>query len=156
MGFLPHLWLPKIFFQKSGLVTFVPLGCPNFMQKIRKKQWTVSQIFEDGPTDEGADQLTDGQGRLLRTLRENSGSKMDSPIAFKTQLYQNLQLTFTITTLKYILNYQQYLFIYLFIVSTFYNFQFPIDNIHLISILKLTCHINFEELILWIDHFLNH
>ena len=24
------------FFQKSGSVTFVPLGCPNFMQKTRK------------------------------------------------------------------------------------------------------------------------
>ena len=66
---------PKIFFQKSGSVTFVPLWCPNFMQKtkktneqslrylktdthtdthtdkIRKKQQAVSKIFKDRQTD---------------------------------------------------------------------------------------------------------
>ena len=45
-GFFPHLWPPKIFFQKSGSVTIVPLWCPNFMQKIRKNQWAVSEIFK--------------------------------------------------------------------------------------------------------------
>ena len=33
----PHLRPQDFFFQKSGSVTFVPLWCPNFMQKIRKK-----------------------------------------------------------------------------------------------------------------------
>ena len=59
-GVFPHLWPPKSFFQKSGSVTFVSLWCFNFMQKIWKNQWTVSEIFKDGPTDHG-------QGRLLRT-----------------------------------------------------------------------------------------
>ena len=36
MEVFPHLRPPKIFFQKSGSVTFVPLWCPNFMQKNRK------------------------------------------------------------------------------------------------------------------------
>ena len=46
---------PKITFQKSGSVTFVPLWCPNFMQKIRKILKAVSEILKDGPR-------TDGQG----------------------------------------------------------------------------------------------
>ena len=54
-GFSPFVTL-KIFFQKSGSVTFVPLWCSNFMQKIRKNQRAVSKIFKDG--------LTEGQGRL--------------------------------------------------------------------------------------------
>ena len=48
-GDFPNLWPPKIFFQKSGYVTFVPLWCPNFMQK-----WTneiASKIFTDGYKD---------------------------------------------------------------------------------------------------------
>ena len=40
--------LQKIFFQKSGSVTFVPLWCTNFMQKIRKILRAVSEIFKDG------------------------------------------------------------------------------------------------------------
>ena len=62
-GFSP-ICDPQDFFQKSGSVTFVPLWCSNFMQKIRKNQWTVSEIFKDGRTDHGR---TNGQGRLLRT-----------------------------------------------------------------------------------------
>ena len=48
MGVFPHLRPPKIFFQKSGSVTFVPLWCTNFMQKIRKILRAVSEIFKDG------------------------------------------------------------------------------------------------------------
>ena len=73
MGVFPHLWPPKIFFQKSGSVTFVPLWCPNFMQKIRKNQWAVSEIFKDGLWT--TDQRTDGQGRLLRTPSGKPGVK---------------------------------------------------------------------------------
>ena len=51
MGIFPHLRPPKIFFQKSGSVTFVPLWCTNFMQKIRKILRAVSEIFKDGRTD---------------------------------------------------------------------------------------------------------
>ena len=53
MGIFPILWPPKIFFQKSGSVTFVPLWCSNFMQIIRKNQWTVSEIFKDRRTTDG-------------------------------------------------------------------------------------------------------
>ena len=53
MGVFPHLRPPKIFFQKSGSVTFVPLWCTNFMQKIRKILRAVSEIFKDGRTDHG-------------------------------------------------------------------------------------------------------
>ena len=41
-GFFPPFVTPQEFFQKSGSVTFVPLWCPNFMQKIRKPE-----IFKD-------------------------------------------------------------------------------------------------------------
>ena len=51
MGVFPHLRPPKIFFQKSGSVTFVPLWCTNFMQKFRKILRAVSEIFKDGRTD---------------------------------------------------------------------------------------------------------
>ena len=36
-GGCPPFVTPKAFFSKIGSVTFVPLWCPNFMQKIRKK-----------------------------------------------------------------------------------------------------------------------
>ena len=63
----PHLWPPKIFFQKSGSVTFVPLWCSNFMQKIRKTNERSPRYSKmDGPTDHG-------QGRLLRTLSGKPG-----------------------------------------------------------------------------------
>ena len=62
-GFPPFA-TPYDFFQKSGSVTFVPLWCTNFMQKIRKILRAVSEIFKDGRTDHGP---TDAQGRLLRT-----------------------------------------------------------------------------------------
>ena len=59
----PHHFPPSVtpqdFFQKSGSVTFVPLWCPNFMQKIRKILRAVSEIFKDGHPH--------GQGRLLWT-----------------------------------------------------------------------------------------
>ena len=42
---------PMTFFQKSGSVTFVPLWCTNFMQKIRKILRAVSEIFKDRRTN---------------------------------------------------------------------------------------------------------
>ena len=54
-----HLRPPKIFFQKSGSVTFVPLWCTNFMQKIRKILRAVSEIFKDGRTNGRTNGLTD-------------------------------------------------------------------------------------------------
>ena len=51
MGVFPHLRPPKIFFQKSGSVTFVRLWCTNFMQKIKKILRAVSEIFKDGQTN---------------------------------------------------------------------------------------------------------
>ena len=76
-GFSPFVTPPKIFFQKSGSVTFVPLRCPNFMQKIRKKQWAVSKIFKDGRTDELTDRRTNGQGGLLWTPSGKPGVQND-------------------------------------------------------------------------------
>ena len=55
-GGFPPFKTPQDFFQKSDSVTFVPQWCPNFMQKIRKNLWTVSEISKDGQT---ADQGTD-------------------------------------------------------------------------------------------------
>ena len=64
---------PKIFFQKSGSVTFVPLWCTNFMQKIRK----IVEIFKDERT---TDELrTDGRtdmGDYIGPSRVNQGSKI--------------------------------------------------------------------------------
>ena len=45
MGVFPYLRPPKIFFQKSGSVTFVPLWCTNFMQKIREILAAVSAVI---------------------------------------------------------------------------------------------------------------
>ena len=42
---VPPFVTPKDFFQKSGSVTFVPLWCPNFMQKIRKILRAVSAVI---------------------------------------------------------------------------------------------------------------
>ena len=43
-GVFPPFVTPQDFFSKAGSVTFVPLWCPNFLQKIRGP-WT------DKPTD---------------------------------------------------------------------------------------------------------
>ena len=66
MGVFPHLRPPKIFFQKSGSVTFVPLWCTDFMQKIRKILRAVSEIFKDGlrTTDHGRTDMGDYIGPL--------------------------------------------------------------------------------------------
>ena len=58
-GGSPPFVTPQDFFQKSGSATYVPLWCPNFMQKIRKNYWTVSEIFKNGPqTDHAQNQRT--------------------------------------------------------------------------------------------------
>ena len=54
MGFSPFV-TPKIFFQKSGSITFVPLWCPNFMQKLEK---TNEQCLRYLKTDTRMDGLT--------------------------------------------------------------------------------------------------
>jgi len=78
MGVFPHLRPPKIFFQKSGSVTFVPLWCTNFMQKIRKILRAVSEIFKDGRTDHGRMNhgRTTDMGDYIGPPRVNPGSKM--------------------------------------------------------------------------------
>ena len=89
MRVLPNLWPPKIFFQKSGSVTFVPLSCSNFMQKLRKNNERSLTYLNDGPTDgRTTDQWTKAitkvpsgkpgvqQRLLLRTPRVNLGSKI--------------------------------------------------------------------------------
>ena len=59
---------PQRFFFKNLAVTFVPLWCPNFMRKIRKRnnERSLSYLKTDGPR-------TDGQGRLLRTPSQEPG-----------------------------------------------------------------------------------
>ena len=78
----PQFATPQDFFQKSGSVTFVPLWCNNFMQKIRIILRAVSEIFKDGRTDH---RLTDGRtdmGDYIGPSRVNPGSKkILSPIA---------------------------------------------------------------------------
>ena len=65
-GVFPPSVTPKIFFQKSGSVTFVPLWCPNFMQKTRKtNEQSLRYLKTDTRTHTHTD--THGQGRLLRT-----------------------------------------------------------------------------------------
>ena len=92
MGFLPHLWPAKIFFQKSGSVTFVTLWCTNFMQKIRKILRAVSEISKDWRTDQQTDQPdrptdgpTDGQGRLL-------GTPLGKPAVQKSLIFWKIYL----------------------------------------------------------------
>ena len=71
MGVFPHLWPPKILFQKSGSVTFVPLWCPNFMQKIRKtNERSLRYLKMDRRT-------TDGRTRAITKdpLGRNRGPK---------------------------------------------------------------------------------
>ena len=53
----PHFWPPwsqfwknRTFSGKSGSVSFRPLWCPNFMQKIRKNKWANSEK-NSGQTD---------------------------------------------------------------------------------------------------------
>ena len=72
-GFFPHFRPPKIFFQKSGSVTFVPLWCTNFMQKIRKILRAVSEIFNNGPWTDGR---TADIGDYIGPLWINQGPKL--------------------------------------------------------------------------------
>ena len=72
-GFPPFV-TPRNFFQKSGSVTFVPLWCPNFMQKIRKVLTAVSEIFKDRPW---TDQWTTDMGDYIGPPWVNPGSKMN-------------------------------------------------------------------------------
>ena len=77
MGVFPHLRPPKFFFQKSGSVTFVPLWCTNFMQKIRKILGAVSEIFKDGPRTDYGLRTTDHWHRWLhRTPSDKPVSKI--------------------------------------------------------------------------------
>ena len=61
-------------------LTFVPLWCPNFMQKIRKtKELSLRYLKTDQRTD---GPRTNGQGRLLRTPSGKPGvqnTKSESP-----------------------------------------------------------------------------
>ena len=88
---IPQKWefspfvTPKIFFQKSGSVTFVPLWCSNFMQKIRKSYWTVSEISKDGPWRDP--QITDGQRWLHRTLLDKSQYKITQKVPQNGNLF---------------------------------------------------------------------
>ena len=57
-GFSP-ISNPQDFFQKSGSVTFVPLRCPNFIQKLEK---TNDRSLRYLKTDQGT---TDGRTRAI-------------------------------------------------------------------------------------------
>ena len=50
--FPPICDLLRLFFQKSGAVTFVPLWCPNFMQKLEKSnELSLRYLKTDGRSD---------------------------------------------------------------------------------------------------------
>ena len=73
-GFPPFV-TPKIIFQKSGSVTFVPSWCPNFMQKTRNtNELSVRYLKTDTHT------RTHGHG----PLRVNPGSKKWSTLNYGT------------------------------------------------------------------------
>ena len=61
MVVFPHLWPPKIFFKNLALSLF--------MQKIRKNQWTVSEIFKEWLMDQRTRAITEDP------LRRNQGPK---------------------------------------------------------------------------------
>ena len=52
-GYFPHFVTSKIFFQKSGPVTFVPLWYLNFMQSFRKTNEWFPRYLKTGNTDHG-------------------------------------------------------------------------------------------------------
>ena len=81
-GGFPPFATPQDFFQKSGSVTFVPLWCTNFMQKIRKILRAVSEIFKDGRTNGPTDGRKD-MGDYIGPSRVNPGSKMIIPLSDK-------------------------------------------------------------------------
>ena len=58
-GGFPPFVTPQDFFQKSGSVTFAPLWCPNFMQKLEKN---IERSLRYLMTDRQADGQTDRQG----------------------------------------------------------------------------------------------
>ena len=58
----PHFATPKIFFQKSGSVTFVPFWCPNFMQKTKKtNEQSLRNLKTETWTDGRRHGRTDGR-----------------------------------------------------------------------------------------------
>ena len=61
---------PKVYFKKLGSVTFVPLWCPNFMQKLEKTNKQSLRYLKTG-------QLTDHrQGWWHMTPSDKPGSKI--------------------------------------------------------------------------------
>ena len=69
MGVFPICNPQVFFFQKAGSVTFVPLRCPNFMQKLEKnnerslRYSRTDRLPTDGPQTDGP--LTDGRTRVI-------------------------------------------------------------------------------------------
>ena len=70
MGFF-SICNPHDFFQKSGSVTFAPLWCPNFMQKLEKN---IERSLRYLMTDRQADRQTD-KGNYYGPHQVNLGSK---------------------------------------------------------------------------------
>ena len=102
-GVFRHLWPPKIFFHKSGSVTFVPLWWTNFMQKIRKMLRVVSEISKDRRTDGLTDWQTDGERWLHRTPSDKQESKITKrpwEIIYRLST-QNGNLSFNLDKMSY-------------------------------------------------------
>ena len=85
---------PQDFFEKSGTVTFVPLWCTNFMQKIRKILRVVSEIFKDGRMDHG-------YGWLYRTLSGKRGVQNNKNSIYTYLTYSQTALAFISHSLKF-------------------------------------------------------
>ena len=76
LGFSPFV-TPKIFFQKSGSVTFVSLWYLTSCKKIEKTNELSLRYSKTDHWPQTTDRpLTDRQGRLLRTPRINPWSKI--------------------------------------------------------------------------------
>ena len=78
MGFSPFA-TPKIFFKKSGCVTFVPLQCSNFMQKSEKTNEQSLRYL---------DRATDGLIRVITKdpLGRTQGPKLENGVFYKKNI----------------------------------------------------------------------
>ena len=84
-GGFPPFVTPKIFFQKSGSVTFILLWCPNFMQKIEKLLNRLSRFLktDHAPIDEW---ITDRQTHVI--TMSHIGLNPSQQIHMQIYLYQ--------------------------------------------------------------------
>ena len=79
---------PRIFF-KIGLCHFLPLWCPNLMQNIRKNEWTVSEIFKDGPNEGQTGGATDKADYRINRVQNIFVLLLEVPLPFSSSTSGN-------------------------------------------------------------------